>query len=154
MDAVLVSERSTDEVFATVTMVRLTRADGVLRIWRAGHPVPVFVEASQVVPAPEGAAGVALGVVDGCVWEPVDRQVGPDTAVLLFTDGLIEGFDGEVAGRRLGETALYELVEELLSHGQDHEGLLDELLGEVRLRNGGELTDDVAAVLLSWAGWE
>ncbi len=154
MDAVLVSERSTDEVFATVTMVRLTRADGILRIWRAGHPVPVLVEESRVVPAPEGAVGVALGVVDDCVWEPVDRPVGPDTSVLLFTDGLIEGFDGEVAGRRLGEAALYQLLEELLAHGQEHEGLLDELLAEVRVRNGGELTDDVAAVLLSWAGWE
>ena len=154
MDAVLVSERSTDEVFATVAMVRLTRADGVLRIWRAGHPVPVIIEDARVVPAPEGATGLALGVVDGVVWESVDRQVGRDTSVLLFTDGLIEGFDGQVAGQRLGEAALYQLVEELLRGGEDPERLLDDVLAEVRERNGGELTDDVAAVLLSWAGWE
>ena len=74
--------------------------------------------------------------------------------MLLFTDGLIEGFDGQVAGQRLGETALYQLVEELLRGGEDPERLLDDVLAEVRERNGGELTDDVAAVLLSWAGWE
>jgi serine phosphatase RsbU (regulator of sigma subunit) len=154
MDAVLVSERSTDELFATVAMVRLTKADGMLRLWRAGHPLPVIIEDSRVVPAPEGASGVALGVVDGFVWEPTDRKVGRDTSVLLFTDGLIEGFDGHVGGHRLGEAALYQLLEELLQRGDGPEQLLDDVLAEVRERNGGELTDDVAAVVLTWAGWE
>jgi serine phosphatase RsbU (regulator of sigma subunit) len=154
MDAVLVSERSTDEVFATVTMVRLTRADGQLRIWRAGHPLPVLLEDSRVVPVPAGEAGMALGVVEGGSWAPVDRIVARDTSLLLFTDGLIEGFDGKVAGRRLGENALYALLGELQAAGLGPERLVDELLSEVRERNGGELTDDVAVVLLSWAGLE
>jgi serine phosphatase RsbU (regulator of sigma subunit) len=154
MDAVLVSERATDEVFATVAMVRLSRAEGLLRIWRAGHPLPVFLEGSRVVPAPEGEPGVALGVADGHSWAPVDRAVSRSTSLLLFTDGLIEGFDGHAGGQRLGEAALYQLLAELLDRGLDHDLLLDELLTEVRRRNGGELTDDVAAVLLTWAGRE
>jgi serine phosphatase RsbU (regulator of sigma subunit) len=154
MDAVLVSERSTDEVFATVAMVRLDRAKGTMRIWRAGHPLPVFLEGTTVAPAPAGEPGVALGVLDGHSWAAVDRAVGPDTSLLMFTDGLIEGFDGHPGGRRLGELPLYRLLGELLERGLDHDLLLDELLTEVRRRNGGELTDDVAAVLLSWAGQE
>ena len=154
MDAVLVSERSTDEVFATVAMVRLDRAGRVLRLWRAGHPLPVFLEGGQVVPAPEGEPGVALGVLEGSVWQPVDRPVGADTSLLLFTDGLIEGFDGHPGGRRLGEAALYQLLGELTARGLEPDVLLDELLIEVRRRNGGELTDDVAVVLLGWAEWE
>jgi serine phosphatase RsbU (regulator of sigma subunit) len=154
MDAVLVSERSTDEVFATVTMVRLTRADGLLRIWRAGHPLPVLLEQSGVVPTPAGDSGVALGVIDGGSWPPVDRAVARDTSLLLFTDGLIEGFDGQVEGRRLGESALYDLLGELHQSGLGSDQLVDDLLSQVRERNGGELTDDVAVVLLSWAGLE
>jgi serine phosphatase RsbU (regulator of sigma subunit) len=154
MDAVLVSERSTDEVFATVAMVRLDRAGRVLRLWRAGHPLPVFLEGGRVVPAPEGEPGVALGVLEGSVWQPVDRPVGADTSLLLFTDGLIEGFDGHPGGRRLGEAALYQLLGELTARGLEPDVLLDELLIEVRRRNGGELTDDVAVVLLGWAEWE
>ena len=154
MDAVLVSERSTDEVFATVAMVRLDRADRMLRMWRAGHPLPVFLEGKAVVPAPVGEPGVALGVLDGHTWTPVDRPVAMDTSLLLFTDGLIEGFDGHPGGRRLGELALYQMLAELLERGLDHDLLLDELLTEVRRRNGGELTDDVAAVLLTWADRE
>jgi serine phosphatase RsbU (regulator of sigma subunit) len=154
MDAVLVSERSTDEVFATVAMVRLDRAERMLRLWRAGHPLPVFLEGSTVVPAPVGEPGVALGVLEGHTWTPVDRPIAMDTSLLLFTDGLIEGFDGHPGGRRLGELALYEMLAELLERGLDHDLLLDELLTEVRRRNGGELTDDVAAVLLAWADRE
>jgi serine phosphatase RsbU (regulator of sigma subunit) len=154
MDAVLVSERASDEVFATVLMVRLSRVDRVLRIWRAGHPLPVLVEDARVAPTPQGSIGVALGVVDGGTWHAVDRPVGRDTSLLMFTDGLIEGFDGTVDGRRLGEGALYLLLGELVDRGLASDQLLDALLAEVRRRNGGELTDDVAAVLLTWAAWE
>jgi serine phosphatase RsbU (regulator of sigma subunit) len=114
----------------------------------------VFLESGQVVPAPEGEPGVALGVLEGSVWQPVDRPVGADTSLLLFTDGLIEGFDGHPGGRRLGEAALYQLLGELTARALEPDVLLDELLIDVRRRNGGELTDDVAVVLLGWAEWE
>jgi serine phosphatase RsbU (regulator of sigma subunit) len=94
---------------------------------------------------------MALGVPDRHTWAPVDRPVGTDTSLLPFTDGLIEGFDGHPGGRRLGELALYGMLGELLERGLDHDLLLDELLTEVRRRNGGEPTDDVVAVLLTWA---
>ncbi len=152
MDAVLVSERAGDEDFATVAMVRLDADAGVLRIWRAGHPLPLVVETGGVVAVPEGDAGVALGVLDGVTWQPVDVKVGRRGALALFTDGLIEGFDGQAPGRRLGERALYTLFDGLLGQGLGPEALCDALLSEVRQRNGGELTDDVAVVLLSWEG--
>jgi hypothetical protein len=70
---------------------------------------------------------------------------------MLFTDGLVEGFDGLVRGRRLGEDALYALLGDLLDQALDTEALCDSVLEEVRARNGGELTDDVAVVVVSWA---
>jgi serine phosphatase RsbU (regulator of sigma subunit) len=154
MDAVLVSERSSDEVFATVAMVRVDPSARNLRIGRAGHPLPLVVDAvaSGVRPVSEDAAGVALGVVDGSTWQAVDQPVAAQGIVALFTDGLLEGYDGQAPGRRLGEAGLYALIEGLLARGLAGDQLLDTLLSEVRERNGGELTDDVAVVLLSWQG--
>jgi serine phosphatase RsbU (regulator of sigma subunit) len=149
MDAVLVSERSGDEVFATVTMIRLDPARGVLRVWRAGHPVPVVVEGQTVRPVPEGSAGIALGVIEGRTWTPVDHPVAPGAWVVLFTDGLIEGYDRRTPGSRLGEQGLYTLLEKLLADGLDAEHLSEAVLAEVRTLNGGELTDDVAVLMLS-----
>lgn len=150
MDAVLVSERSTDEVFATVAMVRVDPSTGSLRIWRAGHPLPLVVGTDSVQPVPEGDGGVALGVLDDNTWQAVEHPVASHGTLALFTDGLLEGYDGQAPGRRLGEAGLYALIESLLTQGLDGEQLLDTLLSEVRERNGGELTDDVAVVLLSW----
>ncbi len=152
MDAVLVSERASDEVFATVAMVRLDPAAGVLRVWRAGHPLPLVVADRQVGAVPEGPAGVALGVLDQGSWAPVDLPVARSGTLMLFTDGMIEGFDGQTAGARLGEAGLVDIMNGLLGRDLDHDDMCDALLAQVRERNGGELTDDVAVVLLSWEG--
>lgn len=154
MHAVLVSERESDEVFATVAMVRVLPAQSVARFWLAGHPVPVLVEQDRVVPGPQEAIGVALGVMDGATWTGVDRAVGRDTALTLFTDGLIEGLDGPGSRRRLGDVGLYALMEGLLRQGLVGAELADALLAEVRALNGEDLGDDVAVLVLSWAGWE
>lgn len=151
IDSVLVTERAGDEVFATVAMVRLSPAEGTLRIWRAGHPVPVIIEAGGVLPVAEGEPTLALGIVPGSTWPRADYQVGAEAAVLLFTDGLIEGFDGETDGQRLGEARLYRVIGDLLDKQLDPDELCDALLAEVRARNGGELTDDVAILMLAWS---
>ena len=44
MHTVLVSERESDEVFATVAMVRVDADRTRARFWLAGHPVPLLVE--------------------------------------------------------------------------------------------------------------
>ena len=154
MDAVLVSERSTDEVFATVAMVRVDPSAGRLRIWRAGHPLPLVVEGSS---RPAGPGGRCRRRPRRPRRRPLARCRAPGrrrrtARSLLFTDGLIEGYDGQAPGRRLGEAGLYALIEGLLERGLGGDELLDALLADVRERNGGELTDDVAVVLLSWQG--
>ncbi|CAM5289078.1 SpoIIE family protein phosphatase OS=Streptomyces rimosus subsp. rimosus (strain ATCC / DSM 40260 / JCM 4667 / NRRL 2234) OX=1265868 GN=SRIM_023965 PE=4 SV=1 [Streptomyces rimosus subsp. rimosus] len=65
----------------------------------------------------------------------------------MYTDGLIEGRIGE--GReRLGQEGMAELVGRQLAAGLRGEELLDAAVTEVRDLNGGELTDDVAVLLL------
>jgi serine phosphatase RsbU (regulator of sigma subunit) len=66
---------------------------------------------------------------------------------MLYTDGLIEGRVGE-GGERLGQDGMLEMVRRQLAQGLRGEELLRAAVNEVRELNGGELTDDVAVVLL------
>jgi serine phosphatase RsbU (regulator of sigma subunit) len=66
---------------------------------------------------------------------------------MLYTDGLIEGHAG-AGGERLGQDGMLDLVRRLLGQGLHGEELLRTAVSEVRDLNGGELTDDVAVVLL------
>jgi serine phosphatase RsbU (regulator of sigma subunit) len=72
----------------------------------------------------------------------------------MFTDGLVEGFAAPGSTDRLGDLALYELISGILRRGLAGADFLDTLLTEVRQRNGGDLSDDVAVLVLSWADVE
>jgi hypothetical protein len=78
---------------------------------------------------------------------------------MLYTDGLIEGYENPQArdaggGHRLGEDGMQRLLTDLLASGLASGALADALLAEVQQRNGGELTDDVAVLLLAWSDRE
>jgi serine phosphatase RsbU (regulator of sigma subunit) len=78
---------------------------------------------------------------------------------MLYTDGLIEGYESPEArdaggGDRLGEDGMQRLLSSLLASGLQSGPLVDALLGEVQQLNGGELTDDVAVLLLAWTDRE
>ena len=154
MHSVLVSERESDEVFATVAMVRVDLGRSVARFWLAGHPVPLLIDGDRVEAGPQGSIGVALGVVDGAVWAGVDCDVEPTTSLAMFTDGLVEGFSAPGSTDRLGDLVLYGMISDILRRGLVGADFLDTLLAEVRQRNGGDLSDDVAVLVLSWADME
>ncbi|MET9864118.1 SpoIIE family protein phosphatase [Streptomyces smyrnaeus] len=57
--------------------------------------------------------------------------------------------DGRTPGReRLGQQGMLDIVARRMAEGAQGERLLDETMDEVRRLNGGELTDDVAVLLL------
>jgi serine phosphatase RsbU (regulator of sigma subunit) len=139
-------------------MVRVDPSRQSARFWLAGHPLPVILDGS-VMPVPDEAAGTALGIVDGAVWPGVDIPLNDRSTLMLYTDGLIEGYenpDGRDAGggQRLGEDGMQRLLSSLLAGGLQSGPLVDALLGEVQQLNGGELTDDVAVLLLAWTDRE
>jgi serine phosphatase RsbU (regulator of sigma subunit) len=152
MAAVLSSERASDEVFATVTMARIDMHRGVARFWLGGHPLPGLVADASVKSLPVEATGIALGIDDGSTWTGVDVEVRPDTSLLMFTDGLIEGYADDDHSARLGDDGMHELLSARLAAGARGRDLVEGLLQDVRDRNGGDLTDDVAILLVSWPG--
>ena len=134
--------------FATLSTLTVSpgRARGVLLL--AGHPPPLLLgpvaDATTV-----GRAGHLLGVMPEPEWNPVEVPLGPGAAVLMYTDGLVEGRSAPGANVRLGIEAVIGLTDRFRAGGLGGTPLLDTLLTAAEERNGGPMSDDVALCLVS-----
>jgi serine phosphatase RsbU (regulator of sigma subunit) len=147
LQQVLVSERHDRSLFTTVCTVAITlRPDGSAEalVRMAGHPPPVsLLPEPRSAPAP---VGLPLGIRVDPVWTPAGVTLDPGWALLLHTDGLIEG-KGPVPGQPLWEEGLLEMLVE--ERGTDVAELPARLVERAVGYNGGPLVDDVAILLLS-----
>ncbi|MGW7103348.1 PP2C family protein-serine/threonine phosphatase [Streptomyces sp. NPDC054838] len=152
LQQVLEVERPCDEIFATLCTVDISPDGRHAGLCLAGHPAPLIVRADG--PArllPYESSGPALGLLPKARWPRRQVELGGAWSLMLYTDGLIEGRVGE--GReRLGQDGMIEMINRHLDAGLSGESLLEASVTEARRLNGGELTDDVAVVLLSRDG--
>ncbi|MDO8209901.1 PP2C family protein-serine/threonine phosphatase [Conexibacter sp. CPCC 206217] len=152
LQEMLVHERHAPDMFATlcVLVAAPDRASG--RIFLAGHPPPVLADARGVRLLDVEQVSPPLGFVDPGGWLGNAVEFSGDWTLLLYTDGLIEGRIGRGA-ERLGPERLVELLERgglsRVPGGEDPAPMLDELVAEVETLHGGELTDDLAMVLVT-----
>ncbi|MFI9565167.1 PP2C family protein-serine/threonine phosphatase [Streptomyces rishiriensis] len=148
LQQVLEHERDDDEIFATLCTVDIAPDGRRAGLCLAGHPAPLIARPDR--PArllPHDNNGPALGLLPGARWPRTQVELGAEWSLMMYTDGLIEGRIGE--GReRLGQDGMVEMIRRQLSEGLSGEALLRAAVNEVRELNGGELTDDVAVVLL------
>ncbi|MER7968420.1 SpoIIE family protein phosphatase [Streptomyces sp. NPDC096080] len=148
LQQVLEHERSDDEIFATLCAVDIAPDGRRAGLCLAGHPSPLIARPGR--PArllPFDNNGPALGLLPGARWPRTQVELGAEWSLMLYTDGLIEGRTG--AGlERLGQDGMVEMVRRQLAEGLTGEALLRAAVNEVRDLNGGELTDDVAVLLL------
>lgn len=147
LQEVLVRERRSDEVFATVAMMVVEPARDEARLFLAGHPAPILL-GTDPVQLPDELVGPALGVVPGVVWGSRPVSLDGDWRLMLFSDGLIEGRVG-TGSDRLGLDGLLDLARRS-EHYRDTGPLLDDLIGSAMALHGGELSDDVAVVVVSY----
>ncbi|MFD9334105.1 PP2C family protein-serine/threonine phosphatase [Streptomyces sp. NPDC060028] len=152
LQEVLEVERPCEEIFATLCTVDIAPDGRRAGLCLAGHPAPLISRPGR--PArllPYENSGPALGLLPRARWPRRQVELGGTWSLMLYTDGLIEGRIGE--GReRLGQDGMVEMINRHLDAGLSGEGLLEASVSEARRLNGGELTDDVAVVLLSRAG--
>ena len=151
LDRVLTHERHHPEIFVTAAFMclhpRRDRAD----LYVAGHPPPLLVGPGGPVPVRPDRIYLPLGIKPTTDWQPTTVELPPGGALLLYTDGLIEGLSGSGSARRLGVDGLVDLVaRSAWRPGNGNAHVLAELVRAVEQLNGGELTDDVAMALLSW----
>lgn len=153
---VLVHERADEEIFATLCVVDIAPGARAADLYLAGHPAPLRTAPARTAELlPYEAGGPALGLIPGSSWDRIPVRLNGEWGLMLYTDGLIEGrVEGRIGQgtRRLGQEGLVDLTTRLLAAGLGGEELLDAAMAEVRELNGGELTDDVAVVLLECGG--
>lgn len=145
LEEVLVQERGSDEVFATVCMLQIDPDRRAARMWLAGHPAPLLL-GERAEQLPDDVVGPALGVVPGVVWGRREVPLGDRWRLMLFSDGLVEGWSGQDDGERLGVEGLVELIDD--SPHEETGTLLDHLISTAERLHGEALSDDVAALVL------
>jgi hypothetical protein len=137
------------EWFATAVLLEIDRQGRSVTVINHGHPAPVLVDAGT-----DGGAGAVRELVPSRPRLPLGlgglvtvagfadtAELGAQTTLLLFTDGLSEARDRD--GR------MFDPVAWLTGDGPraaDPAVLLDSLLVEVERHNGGTWRDDLALV--------
>jgi serine phosphatase RsbU (regulator of sigma subunit) len=155
LEDILVRERRSDEIFATVCQLVIAGDRSTGTLWLAGHPVPILLEPQCGPLAAEDAPGPPLGTVPGFTWERVEVALPRPWALALHTDGLFEGFDGSAppvaasgVKTRLGLSGLLDILTAALNANLDDGRLLDAVITEAERRNGGPMADDLALLLV------
>ncbi|GHH46413.1 PP2C family protein-serine/threonine phosphatase [Streptomyces candidus] len=157
LQRVLEHERESEEIFATLCTVDIAPDGRRAGLCLAGHPAPLIARQdrqgqriARLMPYEDG--GPALGLLTRARWPRQQVELGGAWSLLMYTDGLIEGrvsgADGLGEPGRLGQDGMVAMINRQLAEGLRGEDLLDAAVTRVRELNGGELTDDVAVLLL------
>jgi serine phosphatase RsbU (regulator of sigma subunit) len=148
LQEVLEHERADEEIFATLCTVDIAPDGRSAGLCLAGHPAPLVARPGRDAELlPYNKNGPALGLLPGARWPRMQVELGAEWSLMLYTDGLIEGRVG-TGKERLGQEGMVAMIRRQLGEGLRGEHLLRAAVHEVRDLNGGELTDDVAMVLL------
>jgi serine phosphatase RsbU (regulator of sigma subunit) len=148
LEQILVAERPRPEMFATCSIVTFDLEAGTATMFLAGHHEPLLTEADSTRQV-DAEHGMALGIVPGRLsWHPTTVDLPDSGALLLYTDGLIEGHDGAENNSRLGVSGLIGLIADAPGFGTG--ALLDYLVTTAKRLNADRHADDLAILHLSW----
>jgi PAS domain S-box-containing protein len=126
-------------LLATCCYVTLDPLTGAAEVVRAGHPPPLVVRADGSVEVIEASGGLILGVQSGD-YRATTIQLGPDDALVLLTDGLIEAPGLSI------DDGIVALVERAAAGaGESPERLAERIIAPVD--PAGRRFDDVAVLV-------
>jgi serine phosphatase RsbU (regulator of sigma subunit) len=132
--------------FITMVYVTVDPSRGDVACASAGHPAPRLVLPDGTVRSLD-ASGIVLGIEPGQDFEEVHDELPVGAAIVLYTDGVIEARSG---GELYGTERLDALLAE---HRHDAPAAIAKLVCEdARRHAGGELSDDVAIVVIKRTG--
>ncbi|MFF2506170.1 PP2C family protein-serine/threonine phosphatase [Streptomyces sp. NPDC058067] len=99
-----------DEGFATSIHLVLDLESGDYELFSAGHPPGLQLSAGSGRWEEKAAEGPLLGVYDGAQFDPIKGSLRPGDVLMLFTDGIVETSDRDIAegmDRLTGEADRY-----------------------------------------------
>jgi serine phosphatase RsbU (regulator of sigma subunit) len=150
LQAVFEHERHKPALFATLCTLEIDAHERTVQMIRAGHPQPALILKHSASPLP-GVLGDSPIGVGRSEWLVQNAQLPEQWAILLYTDGIVEGRIGN-GSERLGEAGLHRMI---AAWTGEHAGwreqpgaLLDALIAGAEQLNDGPLSDDVAMLLL------
>ncbi|MFF3731502.1 PP2C family protein-serine/threonine phosphatase [Streptomyces sp. NPDC002476] len=99
-----------EEGFATSIHLVLDLESGDYELFSAGHPPALQLHSGSGQWEEKAAEGPLLGVYDGAQFDAVKGSLAPGDVLMLFTDGLVEASDRDIAegiDRLTGEADRY-----------------------------------------------
>ncbi|MFH8217736.1 PP2C family protein-serine/threonine phosphatase [Streptomyces sp. NPDC018057] len=147
LEQIHIAERTGSDLFATCTLITLDPDAATLTLHLAGHHEPLLVtpDGTRQVTA---AHGIALGIAPGLgKWTPTTLELPPRGGLIVYTDGLIEGF-ADSTEARLGVEGLLRIIDTI--DDPDPGTHLDRLIARTRTLNADRHTDDLAVLRLDW----
>jgi serine phosphatase RsbU (regulator of sigma subunit) len=141
------------EAFVTAVVAQLDITTGRLEWGSAGHPAPLHVRRSRMLPAVAVRPLLPLGLntaFGGTGVEVVETVLEPGDGLLLYTDGVVEARDAH--GAEFGEARLRDLLQRESSARRQPAEVLRRLLQSVLAHRGTELRDDASTLYLRWDG--
>ena len=151
LDRLTTQERHADHIFATVASLKINLRTGTAEVALAGHPPPILASEDHAQLIVERTGGPPLGLMNVDAWELAQVSLGAKWTLMLYSDGVYEGYGGE-SGTRLGLDGFVELLSERVDDGSLWLELPDPLIERVESLNGGPLNDDVALLALRFDG--
>jgi serine phosphatase RsbU (regulator of sigma subunit) len=150
LQQVLLHERHREHIFATLCALTITPDRRSANVHLVGHPAPLLVDGTARLLTEVGVVP-PLGVVTRTSWPATEIALPEQWALLLHTDGLIDGRVG-LGPERLDGEGLARLVQRQVRSQPDWrsapESFVDALIAQAEGLNGGDLVDDVAVLLV------
>jgi sigma-B regulation protein RsbU (phosphoserine phosphatase) len=134
-----------DPSFVTALYVVYDAASRILRIARAGHPLPMIYRSAEKKAVEYKCGGVFPLGIDPYEQVPVtEAELHPGDRILMYTDGITERFNTD--GKTYGEERLLRQLEA----GGDLQPreLLTAIMQDVNAFANGRAADDDQALLL------
>jgi serine phosphatase RsbU (regulator of sigma subunit) len=150
LQSVFEHERHIPSLFTTLCTLEINPNRDSVTMILAGHPPPILICGDTVSPLSSTRWGPPLGLGLGD-WLHESLDLPPGWALLLYTDGIIEGRIG-LGSDRLGEEGLHDLIAQYIgthpTWREQPDAMLQDLVAQAHRLNGKALTDDVAMILV------
>jgi serine phosphatase RsbU (regulator of sigma subunit) len=142
-----IADQIGDSQFATAVLARLDVDAGRLRWVNAGHPEPIILRGSSLVPLPRCPPSRPLGLQE---TKPpcCETRLEPGDRLLLYTDGITEARSPD--GEFFGEQRLADFITAAVAAGEPAPETVRRLMRRVLTHQADQLQDDASIIVLEW----